>query len=89
MRKLQNWILKKAFNFDNLSVMDRLFLTKKGQHSQSHCVVLMDCEKFEYEPMKEYFLKVWSKFPRMKSKVQYVFGTPYFVPMSDEEWAKK
>ena len=49
----------------------------------------MFSDKFEFEEMKQIFIKGLENVPRHRHKLVSYFGTQYFKPMDDAEWKSK
>ena len=46
-------------------------------------------EKFDYESMKDHFIRKTEKVHRMRCKQVKIFGLWFFKKLTDQEWAEK
>ena len=84
--KLVDYILCKLYNMTTLSVFDEFFLYDDNK-SLANTTLSTSFTKFEYEPMRDYLLREWTKIVPLRCKITNYFGKQYFKTMTVDEYA--
>ena len=74
-----------SYGLHALEVIDNIFM-KDHQNNVSIVISCQFVEKFEYESMREFWLKKIDKLPKMKRKLVKRHGSYWFQEMSTQEW---
>ena len=70
--------------------MDELFLPHLQRNNQPPNVIcIYSTDKFEFEPLRDYMLKLNRTVPRLSSKIVKLIGRCYYQRMDDNEWEAK
>ena len=96
LSKLVDFILNKLFKFEPMIGIDSLFLKENLYGAGCNTLGFWTTEKFEFDKMKTYIMDGIAgtipgkqRTPRSKSKVIDMFGSSYWVQMTDKEWNLK
>ena len=80
--------MKNIFGLDALEVIDNVFMCDNIDNT-GNVIGPVFTEKFDYQPMREFFLKKFDEIPKLRKKLVKKHGSYWFQDIDDEEWAIK